>query len=74
MQRDSEIMCQRIGGAKRQYPKRHRSVRESLDYVVNRAVPTAGEHRVAAVGYRAAGVIGRFLARAANRKFGLHPR
>ena len=38
---------------------------------MNRAIAPAGKDRVAAVGDRAAGVVGRFLAGAANREFGV---
>src|SRR5271167_2959437 len=41
---------------------------------MNRAIASAGKHGIAARRYGAAGVVGRFLAGAANREFGADAR
>ena len=67
-------MDQRIGSAERQNSERHRSARQSLNHIVNRAVAPAGKHRIAACRDRASRVIRRFLAGAANGELSMNSR
>ena len=63
-------MGESIGGAERQNGEGDGRAGQSLNDIVDRAIATAGKHGVTAGRHRAAGVVGRFLAGAANRKFG----
>ena len=69
-QRNSEIVCQGVCGAKGKNGQRDWRTGQSLNDIVNGAIAATGKNGIASGSHGTAGVIGRFLARAANRKLG----
>jgi hypothetical protein len=61
-----------VGGAERENREGDWRSRQCLNYIVDRPVAPAGNDRVAAVRNRAARIVGRLAARAANGKLGAH--
>ncbi len=68
--RDAEVVSESVGGAEGENGESDGGAGESLNDVVDGAIAAAGEDGVAASGNGAAGVVGGFVAGAADGEFG----